>query len=165
MKKEDLDVQKKKLIEQLGVHFETDNLAPLASRIFATLILTGNKGVTFDELVTDLSAAKSSISTHLDHLQSTNRVRYFTKTGDRKRYFTINPDLMLNIIEEKIAKWENEKKLHEKILEYKRERNILNKESEEYQFDLGLQKDFLSFLDESIAAVQKFRTKIKLRNT
>ena len=165
MKKEELDVQKKKLIEQLGVHYEASNLAPLAARIFATLILTGSKGVTFDELVMDLSAAKSSISTHLDHLQSTNRVRYYTKSGDRKRYFIINPDLMLNIIDEKITTWENEKKLHEKILDYKKKRNALTKESEGYQFDLDFQKDFLTLLDETTAAVKKFKSRIITRNT
>ncbi|GHA36353.1 hypothetical protein GCM10007103_17340 [Salinimicrobium marinum] len=165
MKEEDLDKQKRQLIEKMGVHFETENLAPLAARIFATLILTGNKGVTFEELVNNLCAGKSSISTHLDHLQSTKRVRYYTKSGDRKRYFIINPDLMLNLIDEKIAKWENEKKLHEEILIYKKERNALKKDSEEHQFDLDFQRDFLTFLEETTAAVQKFRSRIITRNT
>lgn len=165
MKEEELNAQKRKLIEQLGVHFEGENFAPLAARIFATLILTGKKGVTFDELVSDLCAGKSSISTHLDHLQSTNRVKYYTKSGDRKRYFIINPDLMLNIIDEKITKWETEKKIHEKILEYKKNRNELNEEKDGYQFDLDFQEDFLTFLEETTAAVQKFRSRILSRNT
>lgn len=165
MKEEDLDKQKKELIEVLGVHLEGDNLAPLAARIFATLILTGKKGITFDELVRDLCAGKSSISTHLDHLQSSNRVKYYTKSGDRKRYFIINPDLMLNIIDEMTIKWETEKRIHEKILEYKEKRNEVNRKKEEYQFDLDFQKDFLTFLDETTAAVQKFKSKIITRNT
>lgn len=165
MKEEDLDKQKKELIEVLGVHLEGDNLAPLAARIFATLILTGKKGITFDELVRDLCAGKSSISTHLDHLQSSNRVKYYTKSGDRKRYFIINPGLMLNIIDEMIIKWETEKRIHEKILEYKEKRNEVNRKKEEYQFDLDFQKDFLTFLDETTAAVQKFKSKIITRNT
>lgn len=165
MKEEDLDKQKKELIEVLGVHLEGDNLAPLAARIFATLILTGKKGITFDELVRDLCAGKSSISTHLDHLQSSNRVKYYTKSGDRKRYFIINPDLMLNIIDEMIIKWETEKRIHEKILEYKEKRNEVNRKKEEYQFDLDFQKDFLTFLDETTTAVQKFKSKIITRNT
>lgn len=164
MKEDELDVQKEKLIEQLGVHLEADNLAPLAARILATLILTGKKGITFDGLVQDLCAGKSSISTHLDYLQATNRVKYFTKSGDRKRYFIINPDLMLKLIDEMTNKWEAEKRIHQEILEYKKKRNEVNKEKGEQQFDLDFQKDFLTFLEETSTAVQKFKSKIISRN-
>ncbi len=54
----DLEIKKKNLIEELGVHLEKDNLAPLAARILATLILSGKIGVTFDELVCNLKAGK-----------------------------------------------------------------------------------------------------------
>lgn len=165
MEKEELDAKKRRLIEQLGVHLERENLAPLAARIFATLILTGKKGVTFDELVNDLCAGKSSISTHLDHLQASNRVKYYTKPGDRKRYFIINPDLMLNIIDEMLKKWENEKKLHTEIQQYKKRRNELTSENEDFQFDLHFQEDFLTFLEETTAAVRKFKSRILTRNT
>ena len=77
----DLGIERKNLIEELGVHLEGDHLAPLAARILATLILSGKKGVTFEELVNELNAGKSTVSTHLDHLQNTNRVTYFTKPG------------------------------------------------------------------------------------
>ena len=164
MTEEELDLQKKKLIEKLGVQFENEHLAPLAARILATLILTGKKGVTFDELVNDLCAGKSSISTHLDHLQTTNRVKYFTRSGDRKRYFIINPDLMLKIIDEMTTKWETDKRIHEEILEYKKECNMINLEQGEYQFDLEFQRDFLTFLEETTTAVQKFKNKILERN-
>ncbi len=165
MQKEDLEIQKRRLIEQLGVHLEGENLAPLAARIFATLILTGKKGITFEELVNDLCAGKSSISTHLDHLQATNRVKYYTKPGDRKRYFIINPDLMLNIIDEKINRWENEKKIHIEIQQYKKRKNELCREDEDFKFDLDFQEDFLTFLEETTAAVQKFKSKILSRNS
>lgn len=164
MIEEELNREKKQLIEKLGVLLEGDNLAPLAARILATLILTGKKGITFDELVKDLSAGKSSISTHLDHLQTTNRVKYFTRPGDRKRYFVIDPNLILNLIDEMISKWENEKKIHHEILAYKEKRNELNKDQEEYQFDLEFQQDFLTFLEETTTAVQKFKNKILTRN-
>ena len=165
MKEEELDIQKKKLIEQLGVHLEGDNLAPLAARILATLILTGKKGITFEELVRDLCAGKSSISTHLDHLQATNRVKYFTKSGDRKRYFIISPDLVLNVVDEMITKWETEKKIHEEILQYKKNRNELNNTETNYQFDLGFQEDFVTFLEDTTTAVRKFKSKILARST
>lgn len=164
MKETEIYVQKKKLIEQLGVLLEGDNLAPIAARILATLILTGKKGITFDELVRDLCAGKSSISTHLDHLQSTNRVKYYTKPGDRKRYFIMDPNLILHVIDEMTKKWKTEKEVHQEILEYKNQCNELMQEKEEYQFDLEFQKDFLTFLEESTTAVEKFKSKIIARN-
>jgi DNA-binding transcriptional regulator GbsR (MarR family) len=160
----ELDVQKKNLIEELGVHLERDNLAPLAARIMATLILSGKKGVTFDELVCNLQAGKSTVSTHLDHLQNSKRVKYFTKPGDRKRYFIIDPDLVVNVMDELLNKWENEKKLHLKIREYKEQRNKKAKETGEFQFDLEFQDDFLTFLEETSNAVKKFKSKLISRN-
>lgn len=164
MTEQELETEKKNLIEELGVHMEGQNLAPLAARIMATLILTGKKGMTFDELVNNLQAGKSSISTHLDQLQLTNRVKYFTKPGDRKRYFIIDPNLILNIMEEMIVKWENEKLLHTRILDYKKKCNELCHESDGYEFDLEFQEDFLTFLEETSAAVKKFKSKLIARN-
>lgn len=160
----ELDVQKKNLIEELGVHLERDNLAPLAARIMATLILSGKKGVTFDEMVCNLQAGKSTVSTHLDHLQNTKRVKYFTKPGDRKRYFIIDPDLIVNVMDELLNKWENERKLHLKIREYKQQCNEKAEESGEFQFDLEFQDDFLTFLEETSNAVKKFKSKLISRN-
>ncbi|WP_029038091.1 GbsR/MarR family transcriptional regulator [Salinimicrobium xinjiangense] len=159
-----LEHQRKDLIEELGVHMEGDNLAPLAARILSTLILSGKKGVTFDELVKELQAGKSTISTHLDHLQNTNRVRYFTKSGDRKRYFIIDPDFIVNVIDEMINKWENEKKLHLKIKKYKQQHNIQAEKTGEFQFDIEFQDDFLTFLEETSTAVKKFKAKLNSRN-
>ena len=160
----DLEIQKKNLIEELGVHLERDSLAPLAARIMATLILSGKQGVTFDELVCNLQAGKSTVSTHLEHLQNTNRVKYFTKTGDRKRYFVIDPNLILNVMDEMLNKWEKEKKLHLKIREYKQECNRKAKKTGEFQFDLEFQDDFLTFLEETSNAVQKFKSKLLSRS-
>lgn len=164
MNKEELEEQKHALIEQLGVQLENDNLAPVAARIFATLILSGHQGVTFDKLVCELNASKSTVSTHLEHLQATSRVKYFTKKGDRKRYFIINPGLMLNVIDEMVAKWEADKKVHEKVLEYKKKHNELNEEIDHPKFDLEFQKDFLTFLSEATTAIQKLKIKISKRN-
>lgn len=160
----DLEIQRKNLIEELGVHLEGDHLAPLAARILATLLLSGKKGVTFDELVCDLQAGKSTVSTHLDHLQNTNRVKYFTRTGDRKRYFVIDPNLILNMTDEMLNKWENEKKLHLKIREFKERGNQKAEKTNGYKFDLEFQDDFLTFLEETSTAVKKFRSKLLLKS-
>lgn len=159
-----LEIERRNLIEELGVHMERKNLPPLAARIMATLILSGKKGVTFDELVNDLHAGKSSISTHLDHLQQTARVEYFTKPGDRKRYFITNPDLLTNVIDEMVEKWEHEKRIHANIKDYKQKCNAVAKEDHGFCFDLEFQENYLTFLEEIIASVKKFKTKISEKN-
>ncbi|MDX1602973.1 MAG: transcriptional regulator [Salinimicrobium sediminis] len=159
----DLGIERKNLIEELGVHLEGDHLAPLAARILATLILSGKKGVTFEELVNELNAGKSTVSTHLDHLQNTNRVTYFTKPGERKRYFIIDPNLILNVMEEMLNKWEKERKLHIKIRNYKEESNLQAAKTGDFQFDLEFQEDYLTFLNETSTAVQKLKTRLLAR--
>lgn len=158
MTEKELEVQKVELVERLGVQLEKDHLAPVAARIFATLILAGRRGVTFDNLVSELNASKSTVSTNLDQLQTAGKIQYFTKPGDRKRYFIINPNLMLNIIDEMVAKWETQKDIHEQVLEYKGKVNSLEKD--EAPYDLEFQKDYLIFLEEATAAIQKLRTNI-----
>ena len=160
MNDEEMNIQKKELVEKLGVNFEKLNkLAPVAARIFATLILTEKKGITFDELVEDLNASKSTISTHLEHLQSLNKISYVTRPGDRKRYFIIHPNLILNIIEEMIEKWNNEKSIHQDIIDYKEKRRQ-NTEKEEPECDIEFNKNSLIFLDEATTAIQKLKLNV-----
>ena len=163
MNEKDLEQQKTELIELLGVQLESDNLAPLAARIFATLILTGKQGLTFEQLVCDLNASKSSVSSHLENLQTSQKVKYFTKPGDRKRYFIIHPNLMVNVIDEMTSKWETEKELHQKVLSYKKECNR-KATDKDLLFDLEFQQDFLTFLEEATSAIQKFKSKIQQKH-
>lgn len=164
MTKDELRREKMDLIEEMGVLFEKENFAPLAARIFATVILTGKQGITFEELVNDLNTSKSTVSTHLEHLQVTNRILYFTKPGDRKRYFIINPSLMLNVLDDMLGKWESQKNVHEKVLVYKKKHNELVKKEKGELFDLEFQKDYLTFLNEATTSIQKLKEKINKRN-
>lgn len=158
---EKLDAQKERLIEQLGVLMEKKHqLAPLAGRILSTLVLTGQHGVTFDELVNNLNASKSTISTHLENLKSSRKIEYFTKPGDRKRYFVINPNFITEVINETVSAWESEEKVQNEILKYKCERNKLNMEQGLPLFDLNFQKNLLVFLQEATTAINKLKTQI-----
>lgn len=161
----DLESEKRILIEELGVQLEEDQYTPVAARIFATMILNGKQGITFDQLVNDLNASKSSVSTHLEQLQISNKVRYFTKPGDRKRYFVVNPDLMANMIDEQVAKWESQRSIHKKVLLYKKRRNDQMFDDKENHFDLELQQDFLIFLEEATTAIKKLKTKLNQKNS
>ena len=160
MNDEAMNIEKKVLVEKLGVNFEKSKiLAPVAARIFATLILTEKKGITFEELVEVLNASKSTISTHLEHLQSLNKISYVTRPGDRKRYFIIHPNLILNYIDEMIEKWNNEKSIHQDIIDYKKKRKQKT-EKEDPECDIEFNKNFLIFLDEATAAVQKLKLNV-----
>ncbi len=153
---------KKQLIEEMGVYFESqDVLSPLSSRIFAFLALTGNSGATFDEIVEELEVSKSSVSTNLQLLQTMGRVAYYTKSGDRKRYFKIAENNMVNRLDDKVASWEREKVLHLKVLEYKAlqfENSTLTKE--EQQREMGFSTHYIEFLDSMIENLKKLKNNL-----
>ena len=101
------------LVEKLGVHLEArEQLAPVAARILAYIILTGKRGATFEDMVCILCASKSTISTHLNHLQDLNKIEYFTKTGDRKKYFIINKNTIIQHVDRMISHWDDERAIH-----------------------------------------------------
>ncbi|MGB7842594.1 MAG: transcriptional regulator [Salinimicrobium sp.] len=161
MTQEELNKEKNGLIEALGVVMEKKHqLAPIAARIMSTLVLNGQQGVTFEELVQHLCAGKSTISTHLDLLQATRKIQFFTKPGDRKRYFVINPNLTIESIAETVAAWEKEQRIQESILEYKQKRNEFNREHDQPLLDLCFHEDLLIFLQESTAAITKLKNQI-----
>lgn len=153
--------RKQQLIEKLGVHIEhRDQLAPLAARIIAALILNGKKGVTFDSLVCSLQASKSSISTNLNTLQASERILYYTKPGDRKKYFVLNPNGVMISIEKMINQWNQEGELHKEILDYKKSVNeSLAKDSED-RFDLDFHNDYLDFLNQATQLMNTLKTKL-----
>ncbi|MFV0565917.1 MAG: GbsR/MarR family transcriptional regulator [Flavobacteriaceae bacterium] len=156
---DNLDKTKCKLVEKVGISIEKKNhLAPVAARILAHVILTGKQGTTFEDLVDNLCASKSTISTHLNHLQDLKKIDYFTKTGDRKKYFVINRDTMLQDISNMVEEWKEQEQLHLEIIDYKKE---VNKNlNEEEQFDFHFHKSFIQFLEEAIKAVTKLKETI-----
>jgi len=85
----DIEKEREEIIELYGNYFEKlYNIPPLAARILGTLIIDGCKtGLTFESLVGKLSASKSSISTNLNLLLKMDKISFFTKAGDRKKYF------------------------------------------------------------------------------
>lgn len=160
----DLEKEKKALVEELGITLEHEQLAPVAARILVILILEGNQGMTFDGLVDALNASKSTISTHLDQMQATGKVEYFTKPGDRKRYFIISPTLMIRRIDQMISDWQREITLSEKILDYKTKWNQLHQKEEDFQHDLEFQKAYLDFIKEGAESIEKLRKKINKKH-
>lgn len=165
MTEKELEIEKWEMVEQLGVHIEKeDQMAPLAARILATLILSCKDGVSFDELVTDLEASKSTVSTHLNSLSASGLVDYITKPGDRKRYFIITPNRLIQFIDEKVEKWEKDKAIHEKLINYKNKVNLFRKDEPEKQCELTFHTNFLNFLEEAITVFSKLKTNLNNKN-
>ena len=158
-------MKKRDLVERLGVFMEQkEQLAPVAARILSYIVLTGKIGTTFEDLVRDLCASKSTISTHLNHLSDLKRIVYFTKTGDRKKYYTINEDSIIQSIDAMMESWVAQKELHEEIKNYKCE---INKEHSEGspKFDLDFHNNYIKFLEEVTHSVSTLRSKIIEKNT
>lgn len=152
--------QKQALVEKLGVFIESkDQLAPVAARILSYIILTGKQGTTFEDLVTELCASKSTISTHLNHLQDLKRIVYFTKAGDRKKYFIMNSDTIIQNIDAMVETWSSQKQLHIEIKEYKEAANSKTTD-EDSKFDLGFHDNYIQFLDEATKSILELKTKI-----
>ncbi len=156
---EALEKKKAHLVEKLGVFLEKKNsLAPVAARILAYVILTGKQGTTFEDLVSTLCASKSTISTHLNHLHDLKRLDYFTKTGDRKKYYIINVDSMIQSIINMLEQWKCEKELHVEMMEFKKEMN--HNLSDENKFDLKFHESFIEFNEEAIKSITKLKETI-----
>ena len=159
--KDNICQKKMSLVEKLGVHLEArEQLAPVAARILAYVILTGKRGATFEDMVSILCASKSTISTHINHLQDLNKIEYFTKTGDRKKYFIINKGTIIQHVDRMINHWQEERSIHLEIKEYKQKQNNLKIKNEEDKFDLTFHNDYVKFIDEASSSVKELREKL-----
>lgn len=159
--KENICPKKMALVEKLGVHIENrEQLAPVAARILAYVILTGKTGATFEDLVSILCASKSTISTHLNHLQDLKKIVYFTKTGDRKKYFIINEDMIIQHIDNMINEWKEVRELHLEIRHYKETINTRKIKNDNEKFELGFHNDYIEFLDEATSSIKELKNKI-----
>lgn len=115
---------KDELIEMLGVHFEQfHHLPPLASRIFGILLIDGKtKGLSFDEVLAITEASKSSVSTNLNLLLRIGKITFYTKKGDRKKYF--KPNNLSNRIKNHLLILESERNIFKAVQEYEKRNNI-----------------------------------------
>lgn len=116
--------EKRKLIEEIGLNFqEKHNFTPLAGRIYAIMILSRGEGYSFEELMSLTEASKSSVSTNLNLLIQLKYVEFFTKPGDRRRYFRSTKNYLKLTLKEHLLAIEEELRLVEKINKYNCEHN------------------------------------------
>lgn len=136
-------IEKKEAVESLGLHFERrTQIAPLAARIQALLILSTNEGLTFDEIVNFTEASKSSVSSNLNLLLQIKSVEYFTISGERKRYFRSSKDRLCIRLKEYLDIVQEEISIVNQINNFNAKYNNVSNEDKEF---LGfLFKDFLN---------------------
>lgn len=116
--------EKRQLIEEVGLHLESSHkLTPLASRIYAIMILSSKDGFSFEEIMAITQASKSSVSTNITLLVQLNYVEFYTKSGDRKRYFRGTNNYLKLTLQEYYQTIEKELKLVKKINLFNQEHN------------------------------------------
>ncbi|NDV41951.1 GbsR/MarR family transcriptional regulator [Flagellimonas sediminis] len=116
-----MEKTKEEIIETLGLHLEEEqNLPPLAARIYAILVLTNEDGLTFEDCLERRGASKSSTSTSLNLLLKMGIITYFTKPGDRRRYFTLakKKTFFLTKLQEYLKRLESEKSVITLVMDY-----------------------------------------------
>ncbi len=149
--------QKKKLIEEAGIYFEKrHNLPPLAARIYGIMVLSSLEGYTFEELMEITQASKSSVSTNLNLLQQLKFVEYFTKPGERKRYFRSSGSFIQNMLKEQYGTIKADLELTEKINDFNKKNNPENYRKKGY-----LGSIFHVFLEQEKKNIEQTLERIK----
>lgn len=146
--------EKMELVEELGLFIqERHKLPPLAARLYSILVLTSNDGYSFDELMELTQSSKSSISTNLNLLVALKFVDFYTKTGNRKRYFRSAGNYVINMLNEHVEAVSKELRITEKV-------NAFNKKNNSSKFE---QKGYLGNIFQTYLEAEKQNLEDALR--
>ena len=149
-----ISIEKQKLIEEIGLRLETTlHIAPLASRIYALLTVSSYEGLTFEEIREIIGSSKSSTSVNLNVLTQLKHIDYYTKSGDRKRYFKIAKYFQVSSLEAHHQSLDNQIKLVEKINNYNKIHYPEKFKNEESMGDIT--KDYLRKMQDLVAITIK----------
>jgi DNA-binding transcriptional regulator GbsR (MarR family) len=113
------------LIEKIGIYFE-QGMQPAAARILALLIVADVESFGFDQIRETLKLSKSATSNGVNFLLSAKKIEYFTKSGDRKRYFRWSPSNTIVHFKEGIEKLLGLSQLFEETLKNKKQKKSSN---------------------------------------
>lgn len=156
-----ISIEKQQLIEEIGLRLETRlQIPPLAARIYALLTLSSYQGLTFEEIREIIGSSKSSTSVNINLLKQLSFIDFYTKSGDRKRYFKISKYFQLVSLEAYHQSLENESILVEKVNQYNKV-NFPEKFSDEKSLG-DISQDYLTKMQ---ALVSKTIEKIKKHQT
>lgn len=157
----EIEDRKKDIVERYGLFMEkSENFAPISARIFSTLLMAEKKGVTFEYLVHFLGASKSTISTNLHKLSDMNIVEYYTKPGDRKKYFRLSPVGFISFLDKDLVKFKAESALVEEVIDFKKSANEIIEDSDS-KFILHEDTPYLDYINNSIKGLEILKEKIR----
>lgn len=149
-----------KLVEKIGSSIEERlRLSPLASRIYALLILSSFNGLSFDDIRETIKASKSSTSVNIKVLIQLGYIKSITRSGDRKRYFKIAKYSSLHSLELYNQVIDEEMRMVKKINAYNKEYHPEKYIEEESLGDIF--QDYLlkkkALVEETISKMASFR--------
>lgn len=146
----------KKLVEKIGVFTEKTGFQPAVGRVLAYLLVSDPPHKTFDEIQRFLNLSKSSASNALNILMTKEFVDYFTKPGDRKRYFRLNISGWQTQLEKQMCTHEALPVLLQEALA------LRSNKYPEFNRSLVQTIDFISFMDKEMkTAFEKWKTQKK----
>jgi len=139
----------KQLVEEIGIRMENRlDISPLAARIYALLSISSYNGLSFEEIREAVNTTKSSASININVLTQLGYVAYFTKPGDRKRYFKIAKYYQLQSFETYLESLEKEIEIVEKINAYNKKHHPEKFKNEKSLGDIS--QDYLKKLQQLI---------------
>lgn len=102
---------RKEFVERLAVAHEVDGLPRIAGRIFGLLLL-GEHELSLDEITAELEASKGSASVNTRLLEQRGFIERVSRSGDRRDYYRIMPNLFERTMEQRLARWH---RIHEVV--------------------------------------------------
>lgn len=87
-----------RLIEQMGLQWETEGKPRIAGRLFALMLLE-DRDFTLEELADRLQVSRGSMSTNTRLLETDGVIERVARSGDRRIYYRLTPNPYLVLIE------------------------------------------------------------------
>ena len=100
-----MDPKTSRFTDRLALLFENDGLPPIAGRIFGLLLLNDD-ALSLDELAEDLGVSKASSSTNARLLAQLGVVEQVRRTGSRRDYYSMTPDVFERSMAQRLARWQ-----------------------------------------------------------
>ena len=100
-----MDPRTSRFTDRLAVLFENDGQPPIAGRIFGLLLLSDD-ALSLDQLAGDLGVSKASVSTNARLLAQLGVVEQVHRTGSRRDYYRMAPDLFERSMAQRLARWQ-----------------------------------------------------------
>lgn len=91
-------------IERMGIVLSDDGMPRIAGRIFGLLLVSPDE-VSLDEIAWSLGVSKASVSSDTRRLEQRGLLERVSRPGDRRDYFRMRPDLLSNLMEYRLRRW------------------------------------------------------------